>query len=62
MKMLAVGDFKLSLEFFTSVEAKAAHDTEELVRLHWLSNSNFPNNTTAPRSDIGDLFTFKEVS
>ena len=31
MKMLAVGDFKLSLEFFTSVDAKAAHDSE----LNW---------------------------
>ena len=31
MKMLAVGDFKLSLEFFTSVDTKAAHDTE----LNW---------------------------
>ena len=31
MKMLAVGDFKLSLEFFTSVDANAAHDTE----LNW---------------------------
>ena len=34
--------------FFTSVGAKTAHDSEELARLHGLSKSSFPNNTTAP--------------